>query len=161
MAKEAGGEKSFRAKIQAIGPGGAWSQLIVPFNVEKEWGSRARVSVAGTMNGFAFRTSIFPDGKGRHTMMVNKAMKIGARARAGDTVQITVAQDTKPRVVAVPKDFKAALARSVKAAKVFEGFSPSHRVAYVDWITQAKREETRAARIGKAIEMIAAGKKRT
>jgi uncharacterized protein YdeI (YjbR/CyaY-like superfamily) len=128
--------------------------------VEKEWGSRARVSVKGTINGFAFRSSIFPDGRGGHTMMVNKAMKEGGKAAAGDTVTVEMEPDTKPRAITMPKDFKAALARNAKARSTFEAFSPSHRRAYVDWITQAKREETRMSRIAKAIDMIAAGKKR-
>jgi hypothetical protein len=153
-------KKKFKTKIVSIGPSGAWSELQVQFDVEKEWGSRARVSVKGTINGFAFRSSIFPDGEGGHTMMVNKAMKEGGKAAAGDTVIVEMEPDTRPRTITLPKGFKAALARSAKARAVFESFSPSHRRAYVDWITQAKRDETRVARITKAIEMIAAGKKK-
>ncbi len=160
MAKQAGAKKIFNAKMKSIGPSGAWTMLRIPFDVQKEWGSRARVSVRGAINGFAFRTSIFPDGKGGHTMMVNKAMKGGGGAIPGKTVRVELGQDTAPRTVTVPKDFTAALAGNVKARATFEGFSPSHRRAYVDWITQAKREETRVARIAKAVEMIAAGKKR-
>jgi hypothetical protein len=153
-------KKNFKAKIVSMGPSGAWSHLKIPFDVEKEWGSRARVSVCGTLNGFGFRSSIFPDGKGCHTMMVNKAMMEGGKAAPGDTVAMEMAPDTKPRTITIPKDFKAALAGSAKARVIFDDFSPSHRRAYVDWITQAKRAETRAARIAKAIQMIAAGKKR-
>ena len=155
-----GAKRSFQSKIIAQGPKGAWSYMKIPFDVEKEWGSRARVSVAGAMNGFAFRSSIFPDGKGGHTMMVNKAMMAGAKAAQGDTVRMELAPDMKPRAVKLPKDFRGALARSAKAQATFEAFSPSHRRAYVDWIVQAKRAETRAARIAKGVEMIAAGKKR-
>ena len=160
MVTSSGSKKKFKTKIIAMGPSGAWSCLEIPFNVEKEWGSRARVSVSGTINGFAFRSSIFPDGKGGHTMMVNKAMKEGGNAGAGDSVTVEMAPDAKPRTVAVPKDFKSALAGSAKARATFEGFSPSHKKAYVDWIMQAKREETRTSRISKAVAMIAAGKKR-
>jgi hypothetical protein len=154
------GMKKFKTIIVAIGPSGSWSEIQIPFSVEREWGSRARVSVSGTMNGFAFRSSIFPDGKGGHTMMVNKAMMQGGKAAQGDTVAMEMQQDTKPRTIMVPKDFKTALAGNAKASKTFEAFSPSHRRAYVDWITQAKRAETRESRIDSAIKMIAAGKKR-
>lgn len=134
--------------------------LKIPFDVEKEWGNRARVSVRGTMNGFAFRTSIFPDGKGGHTMMVNKAMRQGAAARPGDFVRMELQQDNAPRTVTVPADLKRALAKSARARAVFDAFAPSHRKAYIEWIESAKRDETRAARIAKAMEMIAEGKKR-
>jgi hypothetical protein len=160
MTKQISAKKKFNAKVKAIGPGGAWTMLHIPFDVQKEWGSRARVSVRGAVNGFAFRTSIFPDGKGGHTMMVNKAMKENGGAIPGKTVRVELEQDAAPRTVTVPKDFKAALVGNAKARVTFEGFSPSHRRAYVDWITQAKREETRIARIAKAVKMIAAGKKR-
>jgi hypothetical protein len=152
-------KKSFRAKIETQGPGGAWSLMHIPFDVEKEWGSRARVSVRGVINGFEFRTSIFPDGKGRHTMMVNKAMKEKG-AVPGKAVRVELEKDDVPRPIVIPPDFKKALARNSKAGATFEAFAPSHRRAYVDWIMQAKREETRVARIKKAVEMIAAGKKR-
>ncbi|HUK30857.1 MAG TPA: YdeI/OmpD-associated family protein [Candidatus Acidoferrum sp.] len=160
MASNSGPKKKFKTKIVAIGPSGAWSEIQIPFSVENEWGSRARVSVRGTMNGFAFRSSIFPDGRGGHTMMMNKALMEGSKAGPGDTVTFEMQQDTKPRPIIIPKDFKAALAGSAKARGVFEAFSPSHCRAYVDWITQAKRAETRTARIAKAIQMIAAGNKR-
>ncbi len=152
-------KKQFRAKILAQGPSGAWSLMHIPFNLEKEWGSRARVSVRGKMNGFAFRTSIFPDGKGGHTMMVNKAMMQGAKAGQGETVRMELEQDTAPRVVAIPSDVKKALAKNSKAKTVFNAFAPSHRKAYVEWVTQAKRAETRASRIAKMVEMVAKGKK--
>lgn len=64
--------KEFQTKLQSMGPKGAWTALLVPFNVEKVFGSKARISVKGTINGFRYRTSIFPMGDGTHMMMVNK-----------------------------------------------------------------------------------------
>jgi hypothetical protein len=159
MGKQSSAKKTFNAKSKSIGPGGAWTMMAIPFSVEKEWGSRARVSVRFAINGTEFRTSIFPDGSGRHRVMINKAMQ-QAGAAPGKSVRVEITQDTEPRALTIPPDFKKAIAKSSKAAKVFASFAPSHRRAYVDWIMQAKREETRTARIKNAIEMIAAGKKR-
>ena len=58
----------------------------------------------------------------------------------------------------VPADLKAALAKNRKALAAFDAFSYSHRKEYLDWITEAKREETRAARLKQAIEWMATGK---
>jgi hypothetical protein len=102
MSKRTGTKKTFSAKAKAIGPSGAWTQMQMPFDVEKEWGCRARVSVRGVMNGFVFRTSIFPDGKGGHTMMVNKAMKENGGAIPGKTVRVELQPDSAPRPVIVP-----------------------------------------------------------
>ena len=67
----------------------------------------------------------------------------------------------KPRVeLVVPADFAAALKKSAAARKHFESFSYSHRKEYIEWITEAKRDETRAKRLATAIEWIAEGKGR-
>jgi uncharacterized protein YdeI (YjbR/CyaY-like superfamily) len=58
----------------------------------------------------------------------------------------------------VPPDLKAALAKNSKARKTFQNFSYSHRKEYVQWITDAKREETRTKRLKKAIQWLAQGK---
>lgn len=60
----------------------------------------------------------------------------------------------------VPADLAAALKKNAKARATFEGFSPSHKREYIEWITEAKRDETRQRRLGQAIEMLAEGKTR-
>jgi hypothetical protein len=60
------GKREFRATLEPAGDNGAWVVLTPPFSVEEAFGSRARVAVRGTMNGFAFRTSLFPAGDGTH-----------------------------------------------------------------------------------------------
>lgn len=58
----------------------------------------------------------------------------------------------------VPADFRNALARNAKARKTFENFSYSNKKEYVDWVSDAKRDETRKRRLQTAIEWIAAGR---
>ena len=60
--------------------------------------------------------------------------------------------------VTVPGDLKAALAKNAKARKAFESFSYSHKKEYVDWITDAKREETRKKRLRTTIQWLSKGK---
>lgn len=60
----------------------------------------------------------------------------------------------------MPRPFAAALAKSKSASRVFAAFSPSAKREYIEWITQAKREETRATRIASAVEWISQGKQR-
>jgi uncharacterized protein YdeI (YjbR/CyaY-like superfamily) len=67
---------------------------------------------------------------------------------------------TKPKKTVVPEDFLAALRKNKKALVAFEKFSPSCRREYVEWIIEARREETRAKRIKTAIQWIATGKSR-
>jgi uncharacterized protein YdeI (YjbR/CyaY-like superfamily) len=60
----------------------------------------------------------------------------------------------------VPPELAAALAKNGKARASFDAFPPSHRREYVEWIVEAKREETKARRVAQAVEWIAEGKGR-
>ena len=59
-----------------------------------------------------------------------------------------------------PPAFDAALRKNKKAAPVFAAFSPSCKREYIEWIVDAKREETRDQRIKTAVEWITEGKQR-
>ena len=61
---------------------------------------------------------------------------------------------------AVPADLAAALKKNRKARAAYAAFTPSMQREYVDWITEAKRDETRAKRLATALEWIAQGKQR-
>jgi len=60
--------------------------------------------------------------------------------------------------VRVPPDLNVALQKNSKARKTFENFSYSHKKEYVDWITDAKRDETRGRRLETAIQWLSQGK---
>ncbi|MEE8105924.1 MAG: YdeI/OmpD-associated family protein [Planctomycetota bacterium] len=61
-----------------------------------------------------------------------------------------------------PADLAVALKlkKNTKAKATFDGFSPSHKRKYIEWLTEAKREETRQKRLATAIEWMAEGKPR-
>ena len=63
-----------------------------------------------------------------------------------------------PRPIVVPDDLAAALTENAQARVAFETFSPTHKREYIDWITGAKRDETRATRLATALEWMAEGK---
>ena len=70
---------------------------------------------------------------------------------------------TKPKKrepLEVPDDFSAALKKNAKARKTFEDFPPSKRREYLEWVTEAKREETRRERLATSIKWLAEGKAR-
>lgn len=70
----------------------------------------------------------------------------------------TPRRKSAPQELPVPDDVVAALAKNKKSRATFEKLSPSHRREYIEWITQAKRAETRARRINTTIEWLSAGK---
>ncbi|HEY3279746.1 MAG TPA: YdeI/OmpD-associated family protein [Gemmatimonadales bacterium] len=60
----------------------------------------------------------------------------------------------------VPADVTAALKKNAKARATFAGFSPSHKREYVEWVTEAKTDETRQRRLETAVAWMAQGKPR-
>jgi uncharacterized protein YdeI (YjbR/CyaY-like superfamily) len=85
---------------------------------------------------------------------INKAMELNERG-----VKVPMRRKAAPpKPLRVPVDLAAALKKNKKAQAAFDAFSPSHKREYVEWITEAKREETRARRLRTAIEWMAAGK---
>lgn len=60
----------------------------------------------------------------------------------------------------LPDDLAVALKKHKAAKTAFDGFAPSHRREYIEWIVEAKRDETRSKRIAQAVEWLGEGKKR-
>lgn len=87
---------------------------------------------------------------------VKKAMKLNEEGVAVPRARRTRAKSPQP----LPPDLARALDRSRKARATFDGFPPSQRREYIEWIAEAKREETRARRVAQAIEWMAEGKAR-
>ena len=70
-------------------------------------------------------------------------------------------QPPKPKAtIEVPQDFAAGLAANPAAAQFWDGLAPSQRYEYLQWITEAKRDETRVKRLAQALEWLAEGKRR-
>ena len=91
------------------------------------------------------------------TGYIKKAMKLNEEGVKAPWLE----KRAKPKPPAkVPDDLSAALAKNRKARSVFDAFPPGQRREYIDWITEAKREETRQKRLAQAIEWLAEGKRR-
>jgi hypothetical protein len=158
--RKVGKRREFLGKLVAKGPGGAWTFLPIPFSVEQEFGKRSRVAVSGTINGFAFQNSLMPEGDGTHSMMVGKELQAGAKAQPGDNVKVSLQVDETERIVEVPEELQRAFKKDAAARAAFEGLAYSHRKEYAEWIRTAKKPETKAARLEKALGLLKAGVKR-
>ena len=149
--------KRFRAVLEKDTDSEA-TAIAIPFDVEKAYGSRGRVPVRGTLNGFAFRSSVFPMGGGCHWLVVNRDMREGAKIKAGESIRVMMERDDEPRVITPPKDFARALAANKAARAAWDKLSYTHRKEYARAIEEAKKPETRARRIEKAIAALATPK---
>jgi Bacteriocin-protection, YdeI or OmpD-Associated/Domain of unknown function (DUF1905) len=152
--------KKFKAEVWSPHPSGAWKAITLPFSVEKEWGTKARLAVKVKIGSQEFQTSVMPTGEGTHVMMFNKQMQTASGIhQLGQSVEMEMAPDTSKRVVEVPADLKKALSAQSKAKSFFESLTPAQKKAYVDWISDSKREESRQQRIEKTVQMLSEGKK--
>ncbi|GAB2826021.1 YdeI/OmpD-associated family protein [Ferruginibacter profundus] len=75
-------------------------------------------------------------------------------------IKVAKPKPAEKKELVVPDYFIKAIAKNKKAKQVFDAFAYSHRKEYVQWITEAKTEETRNKRMASAIEMMAEGKSR-
>ncbi|MBC7931661.1 MAG: DUF1905 domain-containing protein [Rubrivivax sp.] len=132
--------------------------ITIPFDVEKTFGARARVPVRGTINGFLFRSSLFPMG-GCFMMPVNRALREGAGVKGGETISVVMERDTAPRVITPPADLARALKANKGAKALWDKLSFTHRREHVEHVEDAKKSETRQRRIKKSVALLAAGKK--
>lgn len=143
----------FQGYLEPTGPKGAWCFLAAPFDVEKTFGTRARVPISGTINGFAFRSSFAPMG-GRHLLCINKQMQAGAKVKAGDHARFVIQRDDQPRGVELPAALKRALAREPRAKAAFTKLSYSARKEHAQWIGSAKQAETVERRLAKLMSLL-------
>ena len=83
------------------------------------------------------------------------------KAKELNDAGVKVAKTTKPKpVLEPPADLLAALRKNKKAQAAFDKFPPSHKREYVEWIVDAKTDETRQRRLAQAVEWMADGKPR-
>ncbi|HLV89246.1 MAG TPA: YdeI/OmpD-associated family protein [Candidatus Sulfotelmatobacter sp.] len=154
-------EKKLRFKIKLEGKeGSSVAGLIFPFDIVETFGTRARVPVRGTINGFGFRSSLMPMG-GCHMMAVNKTMREGAKAKAGDVVDVVMERDNAERTVEAPPELKKELVKSKKAQEHWNALAFTHKKEMARWIVKAKQEETKKRRLGKVMNVLRTGEKWT
>jgi uncharacterized protein YdeI (YjbR/CyaY-like superfamily) len=149
------GPKSFRAVLEARTTRPRFVMARVPGDLKKQWPDWKSRRVLGTINGFVFRTTLFPFAKGTgHMLLVNRRMQAGSQAKAGDTVKIQIQADLEEQAFAEPKELTAALKGDRYLRKWFDAMSPSMRKGIAQFVDQAKGAETRKQRAEKMAESV-------
>jgi Domain of unknown function (DUF1905)/Bacteriocin-protection, YdeI or OmpD-Associated len=147
----------FREKIQGK-EAGVVAAITPPVDVIEWFGSRGRVPIRGTINGFPFRSSLMPMG-GCHMMPVNKTLCDGAGVKPGDVVDVVMERDIEERTVDAPPELEKKLKKNKKALERWESLSFTHKKEMAASISGAKQEETRKRRLAKVIDVLNTGAK--
>jgi Bacteriocin-protection, YdeI or OmpD-Associated/Domain of unknown function (DUF1905) len=149
----------FKVKIEGK-EAGVVAAITPPVDVLETFGTRARVPVRETINGFPFRSSLMPMG-GCHMMPVNKTLRDGAGVKPGDIVDLVMERDDEKRTVEAPPALKKALAKDKSAKRNWEKLAFTHKKEMAGWIAGAKQEETRARRLANVMSVLEKGTKWT
>ena len=175
---------TFRATLEKLRINLGWIIAFVPFDVKKAWGKGGRPKVRGTINGFEFRTSLFPTREGRHFILVNKQMQEGAGllpmagrrmglrdpawlkggrqtggrqardAMIGSVVEFRVEPDTEERAIAIPAELKPLLDEDRTLRRWYDALSYSARKYFAYLIAGVKSSEARVRRAEQIAECL-------
>lgn len=150
--------KTYRFKARIEDAGGGGTCIHFPYDVQKEFGTRGRVPVKATFDGVPYTGSMIKYGAPQHMLGILKSIREQIGKGPGDLVDVTIVKDDSQRAVDVPPEFEALL-KNEDLWAFFDSLSYSHKKEYVRWISEAKREETRAARLEKSVSMLRSGVK--
>ena len=132
--------------------GGAWVEL--PFDAKDEFASLRPKVKAVFDNTVEYRGSLVRMGGDCHILGVRKDIRAKLNKHPGDEVEVQLELDTQPRKVEVPEILAATFKAKPAVQKYFDQLSFTHRGEYVNYITEAKKEETRLRRVQKVIAMM-------
>jgi bifunctional DNA-binding transcriptional regulator/antitoxin component of YhaV-PrlF toxin-antitoxin module len=141
----------FSAIIQRSSGWGAF--VIFPYDVPTEFGIKGRVPVQAKLGKLPYTGSLMTCGTPYHLLAVPKDIREKLGKEPGDPIAIEVWKDDAPRTVEMPPEFLKLLKKEKLLSK-FETLSMTRRKEYRNWLTTAKREETRLRRLDKAIEVL-------
>jgi hypothetical protein len=152
-------EHEFEAVLEAgEADGGVF--VVLPFSVQEVYGTRGRVPVQATLDGYPYQGSAVPLGDGHHALLVLKQIRKAIDKTLGDTVRVTLSRALAERKMEVPDDLAAALAEAPAAATYFNKLAYTHQREYVRWLEGAKKPETRTRRVQETILLLTQKRKR-
>jgi uncharacterized protein YdeI (YjbR/CyaY-like superfamily) len=138
--------KSFTARVELLRSHLRWVIAFIPFDAKKAWGSGGMPKVRGEINGFPFRTSLFPIREGGYFLLVNKKMQAGAKVRPGEMANIRLENDVEERIVTVPAELEREFKQSKALRKWFDALNYSTRKEICEWTTEPKSAEAKKRR---------------
>jgi len=165
--KPGGVAQSFRAVLEylgpATGPGLGWTIARVPFAPKDVWPKMLRLRVKGEVNGFAFRTSLFPHADstkafaeskrtvkapkaGGYFLLVNKAMQRGAGVGQGEMAAFTLEPDLEPREAVLPDELAVLLDDEPGLRAWYDSLSENTRRQMGTYLNEPQSETARRKR---------------
>ncbi|SNS73005.1 Bacteriocin-protection, YdeI or OmpD-Associated [Granulicella rosea] len=150
MAKPANPIQHFTATLEKGDRALGWTIARVPFDPAVVWKEMIRLRISGEVNGFAFRTSLFPDPRGGFYLLVNHKLQQGAGIRLGSSAEFHLQPDLEPREAELPDELAVLLDEEEGLRDWYDALSEYTRREIGKWVLGVKSD---AARIGRAEQM--------
>jgi hypothetical protein len=132
---------------------GGWTYARIPEILQDKNSPFGWVKVRGTIDGYEIRKChLMPMGNGKLFLPVKAGIRKKLKKDAGDSVRVILYPDIEP--LEVPEEILECLKDDPDAYKFFKRLSDSEKNYYVNWITSAKKEETKVDRIAKTINRL-------
>jgi hypothetical protein len=119
--------------------------IFLPFDPKESWGRKQRYYVKGSLNGADFSETLSSKA-GRYYISLSRELRKASGANPGDTAKLIIGLDETQRDD-LPQDLILALNKSEKAKALFDKLTTFYRKQYVQWVEDAKRDDSRATRI--------------
>jgi hypothetical protein len=140
----------------AVVRAGTKTYVPVPFDPNDTWGWKVRHYVKGTVGGCSIR-GLLRSEDGGYALPLGAAWLRDNVIPTSATIHVVLEPDG-PQSETLAADIAQALNASPEAETFFQSVAPFYRKNFLRWIDQAKRSETRAARIAEMVKMLEAGK---
>lgn len=133
--------------------------VAIPFDVEKEYGTKGQVKVKASFDGHPYRGVIANMGTGSHIIGLRKDVRAAIGKQVGDVIKVTIEKDEEDRVVEMPEELIKLLSKNKAAKTFYDTLSFTNRKEYAVWISSAKKEETKEKRLADTLTKLLSGKK--
>lgn len=144
----------------------SWTILRLPQSASAQLPSRGMTMVAGTLNDTPFKAVLEPDGvyapgkKPSHWFRPDKKLLDEAHAKAGDTIQVSLAPSKDWIEPEVPDDVQKTLKSSPKAEALWNDITPMARWDWIRWVRAVKTAETRQKHLEVMLDKLNKGMRR-
>jgi len=146
----------FRAVLEKGDRALGWTIARVPFDPSQVWDKMVRLRVRGEVNGFPFRTSLFPDRGGGFYLLVNRALQAGAGAGLGGTAEFVLEPDLEAREAELPDELAVLLDDEAGLREWYDGLTEYMRREIGKWVMGVKSDEARTRRAEQMAERLLA-----
>jgi hypothetical protein len=153
-----GKARKFRGVLEKGDRALGWTIVRVPFDPHEAWSEMVRLRVRGEVNGFGFRTSLFPDASpgGGCYLLVNRTVQAGAGLRLGDVAEFRLEADLEARGAELPDELAVLLDEEPGLREWYDGLTEYTRREIGKWVLGVKGDAARMRRAEQMAERLLA-----